>query len=67
MDVLGLWPFTLDELVQAFHDYVSCLIIFSFFRLSSLASVMGLASGLGFFFNYVCVFDGLLTLLCSGF
>lgn len=22
-DVLGLWPFTLDEFVQAFHDYVS--------------------------------------------
>lgn len=24
-DVLELWPFTLDELVQAFHDYVSFL------------------------------------------
>lgn len=24
-DVLGLWPFTLDEFVQAFHDYVSSL------------------------------------------
>lgn len=22
-DVLKLWPFTLDEFVQAFHDYVS--------------------------------------------
>lgn len=22
-DVLGLWPFTLDEFIQAFHDYVS--------------------------------------------
>lgn len=22
-DVLGLWPFTLDEFTQAFHDYVS--------------------------------------------
>lgn len=22
-DVLELWPFTLDEFVQAFHDYVS--------------------------------------------
>lgn len=21
-DVLGIWPFTLDEFVQAFHDYV---------------------------------------------
>ncbi|XP_050214645.1 homeobox-DDT domain protein RLT1 [Mercurialis annua] len=25
-DVLGLWPFTLDELVQAFHDYDSRLL-----------------------------------------
>ncbi|KAH7277937.1 hypothetical protein KP509_38G016400 [Ceratopteris richardii] len=25
-DVLGLWPFTLDELVQAFHDYESRLL-----------------------------------------
>lgn len=24
-DVLELWPFTLDEFVQAFHDYVSVL------------------------------------------
>lgn len=24
-DVLSLWPFTLDELVQAFHDYVSSI------------------------------------------
>ena len=24
-DVLGLWPFTMDEFVQAFHDYVSPL------------------------------------------
>lgn len=24
-DVLGIWPFTLDELIQAFHDYVSIL------------------------------------------
>lgn len=24
-DVLELWPFTLDELVQGFHDYVSFL------------------------------------------
>lgn len=24
-DVLGLWPFTLDEFVQAFHDHVSYL------------------------------------------
>lgn len=22
-DVLDLWPFTLDEFLQAFHDYVS--------------------------------------------
>lgn len=22
-DILGLWPFTLDEFLQAFHDYVS--------------------------------------------
>lgn len=22
-DVLGLWPFTLDEFVQALHDFVS--------------------------------------------
>jgi len=22
-DALELWPFTLDEFVQAFHDYVS--------------------------------------------
>lgn len=22
-DVLKLWPFTIDEFVQAFHDYVS--------------------------------------------
>lgn len=22
-DVVGLWPFTIDELVQGFHDYVS--------------------------------------------
>ncbi|KAK4260778.1 hypothetical protein QN277_003851 [Acacia crassicarpa] len=22
-DVLELWPFTLDEFLQAFHDYVS--------------------------------------------
>lgn len=28
-DVLGIWPFTLDELIQAFHDYVS--ILFSIF------------------------------------
>ncbi|KAL6134109.1 hypothetical protein ACLB2K_066342 [Fragaria x ananassa] len=26
VDVLGLWPFTLDELVQAFHDYDSRLL-----------------------------------------
>lgn len=25
-DVLGLWPFTLDEIVQAFHDYDSRLL-----------------------------------------
>ncbi|KAI5081671.1 hypothetical protein GOP47_0001414 [Adiantum capillus-veneris] len=25
-DVLGLWPFTVDELVQAFHDYESRLL-----------------------------------------
>lgn len=24
-DVLKLWPFTLDEFVQALHDYVSSL------------------------------------------
>lgn len=24
-DVLGIWPFTIDEFVQAFHDYVSLL------------------------------------------
>lgn len=24
-DVLGLWPFTLDEFIQALHDYVSHL------------------------------------------
>ncbi|XP_050380666.1 homeobox-DDT domain protein RLT2 isoform X2 [Argentina anserina] len=26
VDVLGLWPFTLDEFVQAFHDYDSRLV-----------------------------------------
>jgi len=29
-DVLGLWPFTLDEFVQAFHDYVSFMSQFCF-------------------------------------
>lgn len=27
-DVLHLWPFTLDEFVQAFHDYVSSSFLF---------------------------------------
>lgn len=27
-DILGLWPFTLDEFVQAFHDYVGAYISF---------------------------------------
>jgi hypothetical protein len=27
-DVLGLWPFTLDEFAQAFHDYVSVSLFF---------------------------------------
>ena len=35
-DVLGLWPFTLDEFVQAFHDYVSYLFLwFGLFVCSS--------------------------------
>lgn len=34
-DILELWPFTLDEFVQAFHDYVShpCVIWFHFLHL----------------------------------
>ena len=26
-DVLDLWPFTLDEFIQAFHDYVSLSLV----------------------------------------
>lgn len=36
-DVLGLWPFTIDEFVQALHDSVSCRIRLDFLYSSRLA------------------------------
>lgn len=49
-DILGLWPFTLDEFVQALHDYVS-FTKFLKFSISSSTLLVKLVF-LYLFFNY---------------
>lgn len=39
-DVLGLWPFTLDEFVQALHDYVSFTRTSTFFSFCSFCETV---------------------------
>lgn len=55
-DVVGLWPFTIDELVQGFHDYVSLPLLAWHISHLSLSQVI---CAVNFFLAYhaVCAFS----------
>ena len=51
-DVLDLWPFTLDEFIQAFHDYVSLSLVLSL-RSPCFYSCSIVISFIHFFFLFI--------------